>query len=223
MNMKRADAPTITKSLIDWLDIRYIDKTITTEMSVNTSYKTKVADVVLSNGHAIAYEIKSDFDTTKRLESQVKGFSEIFEYVYVVYWEERFTLDELNLPNNVGAIKAYWDIEDNVAFKETKKAKMNRFATPTIIANLLWKNELHYFIKKKGVTTKTNYDKSKLTELFIDNYNKSESIKIFRFILKKRFERGFLAYQKAKNTASSLSLFVKYKKDLNYISKLHYT
>jgi hypothetical protein len=220
--MKIADAPTITKAFIDWLDNKYKEKTITTEISVNTSYGTKVVDVVLSNGHAIAYEIKSDLDTTKRLEEQIKGFSEIFEYVYVVYWGERFTLDELNLPENVGAIKAFWS-GDNIVFKKTKKAKINRFATPRTIANLLWKDELHYFINKKNIKTKKSYDKLKLSNLFIDNFNKTESIKIFRFVLKKRFERGFLAYKKAKNSISPLKQLTKYKKDMSYISKLQHT
>lgn len=217
--MKRADAKQITLSLLRWLDKRYLEKTITTEISVNTTFGSKVADVVISNGHTIAYEIKSEFDTTKRLQSQVKGFSEVFEYVYVVFWEAKFTLEELNLPDNVGAIKAYWG-QDTIQFSIIKNAKINRFATPITIGHILWKDELVYFLKQKNIVIKNNYDKSKLVSLFSQNFNKTESIKIFRFVIKKRFEKGYLAYKKAKNSTEALSAFVKNKKDTDYLIKL---
>lgn len=218
--MKRADAKTITIALIKWLDNRYHDKTITTEMSVNTSYGTKVADVVISNGHAIAFEIKSDFDTITRLSDQVHGFSEIFEYVYTVFWKERFTLDALKLPKNVGAVEAFWDQDGELCFKLVKKARINRFITPTIVANLLWKSELEYFLHRKNITTKKSYDKTALTNLFINCHNKQESVKIFRFIVKKRFEKGYLAYQQVKHSANALRAFIQFKTDKDYLLKL---
>lgn len=217
--MKRADATNMTKALVDWLDDRYKDKTITTEISINTTYGVKVADVVLSNGHAIAFEIKSEFDTTKRLDSQINGYSEVFEYIYLVYWEDKYNIESLNLPQNIGIIKAFWDNE-SIAFKIIKKAKINNFATPTIIANLLWKSELEYFLKQKNIKVKSDYDKTRLVSLFVENFNKMESKKIFRFILKKRFEKGFLAYKAMKNTSDALFSLMKHKTDKNYLLKI---
>lgn len=220
---KRADAPTITKALIDWLDTRYQDKTITTEISVNTSYGTKVADVVVSNGHAMAFEIKSEFDTTKRLDEQINGYAEIFEYVYLVYWEEKYTLESLCIPENIGAIKAFLR-NGKIEFREIKKARINKIATATTIGQLLWKNELEYFLKQKNVSIKSSFDKSKLLDLFVQSYNKTEAQKIFRFILKKRFDRGFDVYKSIRNTSPNpLKAFVDYKKDLWYITKLSRT
>ena len=218
--MKIANAEVITKSLIDWLDTKYNDKTITTEVAVNTTYGTKVVDVMVSNGHAIAFEIKSELDTTKRLDSQVKGFSELFDYVYLVYWKEKFSLNELNLDENIGAIEAYWDNNKNLTFKKVKNAKINRYATPSTIAKFLWKNELNYFLHKKNITTKKSFDKSDLVNLFIQNYNKTEAVGILRFALKHRFKRGFLAYIKAKNQPNALKALIKSKTDINYIAKL---
>lgn len=218
--MLRADAPTITLALIDWLDERYQDKTITTEISINTSYGTKVADVVVSNGHAMAFEIKSAYDTTQRLDEQINGYAELFEYVYLVYWEEKYTLESLSLPENIGAIKAFLH-NGKIEFKEIKKAKINNFASPTAIGKLLWKNELEYFLRQKNIPIKTSFDKFKLLELFAQSHTKTESKKIFRFILKKRFERGFDAYKSSKLISSNpLKSFIDCKKDLNYISKL---
>lgn len=217
--MKKTNAKTITKYLIDFLNNKYIDKTITTEISVNTSYGTKVADVVLSNGHSIAFEIKSELDNTLRLDEQVKGFSEIFDYVYLVYWGEKFLINNLSLPENIGAIEAKWH-SDKIVFKVIKSAKINRIATSYTIAKMLWKDELFYFLNKKGVQTKKSFDKNKLVNLFVSSYNKTESVKLFRFILKKRFEKGFKKYMEIKDSPNSLNAFKDYKVDFNYLSFL---
>lgn len=218
--MKRADAKAITRALIEWLDDRYEDKTITTEVSVNTSYGTKVVDVVISNGHSIAFEIKSDFDTTLRLSEQANGFSEIFEYVYVVFWKERFSIDKLDLPSNVGAIEAYWDHKSELSFKLVKKAKINRMITPEITGHLLWKSELEYFLNLKSVTTKKSFDKYKLVNLFSGSHSKKEAVQILRFVLKKRFEKGYRAYQEIKHTKDALRAFTMFKTDKDYLLKL---
>lgn len=217
--MQRADANNITKALIDWLDKKYQDKTITTEISINTSYGVKIADVVLSNGHAVAFEIKSEFDTIKRLDKQINGYSEVFEYVYFVYWDEKYDLESLKLPENIGCIKAFWK-KGVISFQIVRKAKINHFATPKIIANLLWKSELEYFLRQKNILIKSSYDKSTLVQLFVENFNKIESKKIFRFVLKKRFEKGFLAYKAMQNTSDALFSLMQYKTDKNYLIKI---
>lgn len=213
----KADAENIKKALIDWLDTKYSDKTITTEISINTSCGVKVADVVLSNGHTVAYEIKSQFDTTKRLHSQLKGYSDVFEYVYFVYWGDKYDIQSLMLSDNIGLIEAFF-YKNRISFKTVKKAKINSSAGPEVVAKMLWKNELEYFLNQKNIKTKSSYDKSELVGLFIENFNKLESKKIFRFIMKKRFEKGFLAYKKIRNDPFALNAFVQYKKDIGYLS-----
>ncbi|ALV24568.1 hypothetical protein CIG2463D_0995 [Campylobacter iguaniorum] len=215
-----ANAKIITKALINWLDCKYKDKTITTEISVNTTFGTKVADVVVSNGHAVAYEIKSELDTTARLESQIKGFSELFDYVYIVYWENKFTIDELKAPNNIGIISAKWNKSKQIEFKIIKKAKINNNITAEKVGNLLWKKELEYFLQDKNIKTKTNYDKCTLVKLFMSNFNKTESMHIFRYILKNRFKKGFLVYRENQLKDNSLELLTKYKVDMNYLEKM---
>lgn len=217
----KANAKIITNSLIEYLDKKYIDKTITTEISVNTTYGVKVVDVVVSNGHSIAFEIKSEVDTIKRLDSQVKGYSEIFDYVYLVYWKDKFNIIDIDLPENIGIIVAQWNNKKTkIKFDILKSAKVNRVANQRKIASLLWKDELFYFLNKKNIYPKKNYTKDILVDLFEENHTKTESIKIFRFILKKRFEKGFLKYQESKKTPDCLEIFRTHKVDLNYISYL---
>ncbi|QQP12954.1 sce7726 family protein [Lysinibacillus agricola] len=42
------------------------------------------ADVVAVNGHVIAYEIKSDYDSLKRLKTQILEYDLNFEMNYIV-------------------------------------------------------------------------------------------------------------------------------------------
>ena len=217
--MKKFDAKIITTSLIDWLDVKFKDKTIAREVSVNTSFGTKVVDVMISNGHTIAYEIKSELDTTKRLYEQVEGFKEIFEYVYVVYWGTKFSLDELNLSSNIGAIEVYSE-NDLIKFKLVKKAKINTIASQLTVAKMLWKSELEYFLSSKQIQTKSTFDKLRLVNLFISNFSKQEAKKIFRFVMKKRFERGYIAYKNLKHTTEAIQALLQYKTDQNYLFKL---
>ncbi len=212
----KIDAKILTASLLDWLDSKYSDKVITTEISINTSIGTKVADVVLSNGHTIAYEIKSELDTVKRLGGQLKGFCEIFDYVYVVYWGDRFSLEDLRLPPKVGAIKAYKNKNGNICFCKVVNAHINRQNTPKDVAHFLWKKELHYFLGLKNIKFKMDYDKDKLIELFIKSYTKTQSVKVFRLVLKKRFEKGFLAYKESR----SIKAITSNKTDFNYLNTI---
>lgn len=209
--MKRADAPTITYALIEWLDKKYTDKTITTEIALNTSLGVKVADVVVSNGHSVAYEIKSAFDTTKRLDAQLEGFSEWFEYVYFVYWGEKYDVENLHINENIGLIQAYWS-GGGICFRMQKKAKINRKSTQNTIASFLWKKELRYFLNRKQIKYKMNYDKESLERLFCKYYGKRESVNIFRHILKHRFASGFEKFKEL----GDLKVFTKHKVDINY-------
>lgn len=214
--MKRADAPTITQALIQWLDVKYEDKTITTEIPVNTSLGVKIADVVVSNGHSMAYEIKSALDTTVRLDAQVNGFIEMFEYVNLVYWSEKFEPAKLNLPENIGLIRAYWS-ENEIAFRVEKKAKINKFLTPEASAKFLWKKELRYFLRQKQIKFKMSDDKDTLVSKFAEFYKKRESVEIFRYVLKKRFELGYSMFK----YSNDLNVFKNNKTDFNY--KLQYS
>lgn len=216
--MKRIDAKAITKPLINWLDKNNQDKVITTEISINTSIGVKVADVVVANGHLVAYEIKSELDNTLRLYNQIQGYREVFDYVYVVYWDSKFELESLNLPKNIGAVRAYFDEDENIVFKVTKKAYKNYQLDIDTVAKMLWKDELFYYLNQKNATTKKSFDKEQLCKLFVDNYTKTESLKILKNSFKGRFNKGFQAFKKASEDEDALRCLVKNKKDMNYLS-----
>ncbi|WP_172202037.1 sce7726 family protein [Campylobacter sp. RM16188] len=217
--MQKANASIIKKSLIDWLDKKYIDKTITAEILVKTSLGDKVADVVVSNGHAIAYEIKSELDTTLRLRDQIAGFSEVFEYVYLVFWRDKFNISELNLPCNIGIIEAFYH-KNKVSFKMVKKPKINNNISKYNLCSMLWADELKYFLTKKDVAFKKNADKEVLASKFCSISTNRDIIRVFRFILKYRYEKGFLSYKQNKDKKNALSFLSKNKVNRHYLSNL---
>lgn len=114
--------------------------TLLTEFRVG---KTK-ADVVLLNGTSTVYEIKTKYDTLKRLSNQLNSYRHVFENIYVV-------TDELQLPKIVS------EIEDDVgiiiltkqySFKEFRKARSNLSQIkPKSIFESLRKNEYCQIIR----------------------------------------------------------------------------
>src|SRR5699024_8932469 len=69
------------------------------------------ADVIAINGHIVAYEIKSDFDSIKRLESQIPEYDKNFEMNYIVVGTKHYD-SILNI------VPYYWGI---IVVKKTKK------------------------------------------------------------------------------------------------------
>jgi len=219
MNTDTNNAKNITKSFIEYLNAKNADKVITTEISINTSLGVKVADVVMSNGHLVAYEIKSELDNTSRLYEQIAGYTEVFDYVYVVYWGRKFSVKTLDLPDYIGAIEAYRDKNNEISFKIIKKAYKNYKLDAKKVAEIMWKSELNYYLRKKSIKTKTSYCKDKLSELFIQHYSKKEANSILRDIFKGRYKRGFDAFLEA--SEDPLKKLTKNKVDVNYIIYKH--
>jgi len=70
------------------------------EMRVGSS----IADVVVANGTTTAYEIKTEFDTSRRLTSQTADYLKAFDKVYVVTHPAHVSRYERELDSRVGLI-----------------------------------------------------------------------------------------------------------------------
>ncbi|MBE3021892.1 sce7726 family protein [Campylobacter sp. 7477a] len=212
----KVDANAIKKCLIDWLDKKYINKTITSEILVKTSIGDKIADIVVSNGHTIAYEIKSELDTAIRLNDQLNGFSEVFEYVNFVFWRDRFDINKLNIPLNTGIIEAFYQ-NNMISFKVIKKPKINKNISKQNLSSMLWVDELKYFLEQKNINFKGHLDKRALVDKFCEITSNKEAVKAFRFALRYRYENGFLEYKKNKDNKNALYFLLKNKINRQYL------
>jgi hypothetical protein len=63
---------------------------------------TSKADLVILNGTATAYEIKSERDSLDRLASQIKNYKKVFARTYVIASERHISKLREILPNDVG-------------------------------------------------------------------------------------------------------------------------
>lgn len=62
------------------------------------------ADVVVVNGTTSVYEIKTDYDSFARLETQLRDYAEFAEHVHVVVSTDRITSALKAVPSHVGVI-----------------------------------------------------------------------------------------------------------------------
>lgn len=117
-----------------------IDKVVIGRHSINTATPlqefrvgSSLADLVVLNGTSTVYEIKSERDTLRRLPSQIKNYSKVFERTYVVTSAARLHRLGHDLPEHVGIITlsrdytlktireatTNWDLIDPIAISRT--------------------------------------------------------------------------------------------------------
>lgn len=104
------------------------------------------ADAVILNGTSTVYEIKSQFDSFKRLGDQIDAYKNVFDHIYIVTSEYQAELLSDQLPVMVGLISM--SSKDN-SIKELKKSVSNKKnINPGILFDSLRKNEYQEVIKK---------------------------------------------------------------------------
>lgn len=63
-----------------------------------------IADLAMFNGESKAFEIKTEYDSTKRLSKQIRAYSRVFDKCYVVVPEEKLSLYMPNIDDATGII-----------------------------------------------------------------------------------------------------------------------
>jgi hypothetical protein len=63
-----------------------------------------IADIVIINGHTVAYEIKTELDNFDRLSGQLTSYQSLYDYLYVVTHREAVGTIQQKVPDNVGII-----------------------------------------------------------------------------------------------------------------------
>ena len=83
----------------------------------------RVADMVfISKGHSYAIEIKSEFDTTTRLENQLQEYQSLFDYVLIFIAPKHLGAINAILPEYVGLYSI-----SNVGIQRKRREKLNRY------------------------------------------------------------------------------------------------
>lgn len=122
-----------------------------------------------NNNRSECYEIKTKYDTTKRLPKQIETYSKVFQYVNVVCCESKLKEVKKIVPDFVGII----------IYKDRANGKLTRIRKPKKSP----KYSIRDFVKLMTKAEKMNYfplcikDKKPYIDLLIKNYSERE---IFR-------------------------------------------
>lgn len=131
------------------------------------------ADILSINGKSIAYEIKTKYDTLKRLNKQVLNYSLCFEYVYIICPSSLKQTIEKHIPDYCG-IYTYDDNRCNTDFIKVKDASKSPNLNKINILNCMLLSELDTCFKTRN------------KELICEEYSLSYISYIFKNCLKKR-------------------------------------
>lgn len=100
-NTKRLTANALKESITAYLVSRDPSGIIGSEVMYGSS--RRVADMVfISNGYSYAIEIKSEFDSTARLEGQLEDYQTLFDYILIFSAPNHINHINATLPDYVG-------------------------------------------------------------------------------------------------------------------------
>lgn len=144
------------------------------------------ADIAIVNGVLHGIEIKSEKDTLKRLDNQLKEYERFFEYITIVTCEKFQEKIIDTIPINYGVIIVK-SKKDRVIFEKLRKAKKNYNVDKLCLVQALWKEELIEIIEtldyKKGFKSKS---KSFLYQIICDNFTTKQLLDIVKQKIKSR-------------------------------------
>lgn len=94
--------------------------------------QNSIVDFALFNGESKAFEIKTEYDTKKRLEHQIDDYSKLFQKCYIVIPEELYQQYNDSVSENVGIIVLIRD-KGRIKLSERKAATENRNIDPHVL------------------------------------------------------------------------------------------
>ena len=145
------------------------------------------ADIAVVNGQFVGYEIKSNNDSLRRLEEQVKSYSAVFDRVSIIVGNRYIDSIQDYIPDWWGVIVSARGPRGAVNFDLIRKAQTNKNIDPISIAKLLWRNEAEEILMQKKMPSKIlRQPRAILYECLVDVLNTCELRKIVRKYLKNR-------------------------------------
>jgi hypothetical protein len=122
------------------------------------------ADLAVANGHLQAFEIKSDFDSLKRLDGQLSAYISRFEKVTVVC-APRFTQEVLHRTHPRVEILEVVRSNEGISFRLVRRGKLCRLQDRQILLGFLLKTELQALLKQNKISIEADFPRHKLEEL----------------------------------------------------------
>ena len=108
-----------------------------------------IADMVMFNGESKAFEIKTEYDTPRRLDKQMDDYNGFFDKCYIIVPENR--LDEYYdiVESTTGIITMNWD-NGHIILKEVRHALRNEHFEPQALMSCLRTEEYKSIVLSLG-------------------------------------------------------------------------
>jgi len=167
-----------TQSPIYYISKKDNTTVVVDELCVNNGIAR--ADVVAINGKLHCFEIKSDFDTFKRLDNQLINYLKIFDEISLITTQSH--IDKLdNLPDCIGV----YQIKGN-RFEVIKKPTLNSNTDIYSLFCILWRPEVNYVSKMLNIKNYYKISFNDLCDKILSNINEDQLKFYIRAILKLR-------------------------------------
>ncbi|MDM7887701.1 sce7726 family protein [Curtobacterium sp. RHCJP20] len=107
-------------------------------------------DVATIGDHLRGFEIKSERDTLRRLPSQIRVYSRVFDYVTLV-------VSDRHAEQAKGIIPEWWGVlearrtRSGVALTRRVRPRKNRHVDPWYLTSLLWRDEALRVLTDRGL------------------------------------------------------------------------
>lgn len=166
------------------------DTRIVNEMPISSGYVR--ADVATLNGHIAGFEIKSDHDSLKRLNRQIRAYASIFDRVTIVTTERHVKAVLKDTPQWCGVVVARRAAGEIILYSR-RDAMANPDWDIRAVLALLWQSELRQLGKAHGVARASGLPKDVIIAALTRHAPADALREASIGILKARPRHGFLA------------------------------
>jgi hypothetical protein len=192
----------IKAALIDWLYAKGMvrDAVVINEMVV--ANWARRADIAVANGRLYGFEIKSAFDSLKRLPGQIESFRRHFDKVTVVAASKFISDISESYPPDVGIIEVYLKA-DKVEFRQVRAGRIDEVRNSQYLASLITRVEIERLLKSECISFKVGATRKELLE-YVDLVSIKKMRSFVLCCIKERYQKTFMAFDKARETNGSL-------------------
>ena len=158
-----------------------IDHIVAFEMAIGDSR----VDICRINGSSYAYEIKTEYDTFDRLETQMRDYLKTFEKVYLIVPKNRVDDVKMHIPDSCGVISYRIDDNMGVVFSYVKRAKPN-CCDISFCINSLSSSDMSYLLKL--LNEKDHRTRKDKLDVLLQLANSKSIWKKYRQLLRHKYE-----------------------------------
>lgn len=146
-----------------------------------------IADIVMFNGESKAFEIKTEYDTPRRLDKQMEAYKRVFDKCYIVIPENKLNDYRSSIESTTGIITMSVN-HGRIILKEVKPACQNESFDLEVLISCLRTNEYKNIVRSLGVSLEgvAGYDMYKFCCNVISHGDSDKVKALFLCEIKKR-------------------------------------